>query len=342
VPAAGRTHVPALLAVLLVIAATAVLLLFNPWLSLWLLAGILAGWAVRTLGHAVQHHRAEAGESEARGGVFGASPLQVTSAAIGLVGLVGAAIFTAATALFPEAAGPPHPTVVVVVPVTYDAQAKLVDARDSDGKESFALAEQVLISEAAIAAYAKERRKAPRPATDVLAGVLARNGWGNPQLRAGTLRLERRGRPLTVEFDVWSPRTTVTLAIPPELSRAKPFVLDGGSVEVSGAKHAVLETTPASESTPLAAGRREQHDVTLEPEDDEVIVEVANPRLRNDLGAFLLGLSAGAFAKGAVLLVWGLFLDRIKEALKAIFKKEKNKPRKRRPPRAKPQPKTEN
>ena len=82
--------------------------------------------------------------------------------------------------------------------------------------------------------------------------------------------------------------------------------------------------------------------MTLEPEDDQVSVEVANPRLRNDLGAFLLGLSAGALAKGAVLLVWGLFLDRIKEALKAIFKKEEKKPRKRRPPRAKPQPKAEN
>ena len=331
---------PATLAVLLVIAATAVLLLFNPWLLLWLLAGIFAGWAVRTLGHEVQRHRVESDES-APHGVFGASPWQVTSAAIGLVGLVGAGVLTAVTALSSESAAPPHPTVVVVVPVTYDAQATLVGVRDPDGKESFALAEQVLISEAAIAAYAKERRNAPRQTADELAGVLARNGWGNPQLRGGALRLERPGRPVAVEFGVWSPRTTVTLAVPPELSGAKPFVLDGGSVEVSGPKHAVLETTPPSESTPLAAGR-EQQDVTLEPEDDQVSVEVANPRLRNDLGAFLLGLSAGALAKGAVLLVWGLFLDRIKEALKAIFKKEEKKPRKRRPPRAKPQPKAEN
>ena len=339
-PAAGRTHVLATLAVLLVIAVTAVLLLFNPWLSLWLLAGIFAGWAVRTLGHQLQHRHREGDESAPRG-VFGASPWQVTSAAIGLLGLVGAAVLTATMALFPDAVAPPHPTVAVVVPVTYDAQATLVDARHPDGKESFALAEQVLISEAAIAAYAKERRNAPRQAADVLAGVLARNGWGNPQLRAGALRLERPGRPVAIDFGVWSPRTTVTLAIPPELSRAKPFVLDGGSVEVSGPKHAVLETTPPGESTSLAAGR-EQQDVTLEPEDEEVSVEVANPRLRNDLGAFLLGLSAGAFAKGAVLLVWGLLLDRIKEALKAIFKKkEEKKPRKRRPRRAKPEPKAE-
>ena len=95
-------------------------------------------------------------------GVFAASPWQVTSAAIGLVGLVGAGVLTAVTALSPESAAPPHPTVVVVVPVTYDAQATLVGVRDPDGKESFALAEQVLITEAAIAAYAKERRNAPR------------------------------------------------------------------------------------------------------------------------------------------------------------------------------------
>lgn len=340
-PVAGRIPVLATLAVLFVIATTAVLVLFNPWLSLWLLAGILAGWAVRTLGHAVQHHRVEEDDA-ARRGDLGASPWQVTGAALGLAGLVGAGVLTAVTALSPNAVAPPHPIVVVVVPVTYGAQAALVGARDTDGKESFALAEQVLISEAAIAAYAKERRNAPRQAADVLAGLLARNGWGNPQLRAGTLRLERPGHPVAVEFGVWSPRTTVTLSIPPELNRAKPFVVDGGSVEVSGPNNAVLETTPPGESTPLAAGR-EQQDVTLEPEDDEVSVEVANPRLRNDVGAFLLGLSAGAFAKGAVLLVWGLFLDRIKEALRAIFKKkEEKKPQKRRPPRAKPQPDAEN
>ena len=331
------------LAVLLVIAATVTLIVFNPWLTVWVLAGVLAGSILRLMANLIEHRRdGQPLDSDRHASGTWAKPATVVAIGLSGVGVLAATV-TALLATFPSEDDPPR--VVAVVPVTYDAQASLVRSTGADGNESFALEEQVRVSVAAIASYAGEQLGSARETADELADVLARSGWENPQLRTGMLWVERSDRQISVGAIAWPPHTAVTVSVPVELRSGRPFVLEGGTLEISGANYAVLRTDPPSDAKAVAV-EREQRLITLESHHDEVSVELAHPSLRNELGALVLGLSVGAVAKGGVLLVWAVLLERIGQALKAFLErvfgrpaKPKSKRPKRRPGRRRTSPK---
>jgi hypothetical protein len=334
VPAAGRIELLTTLVVAVVIAATAILVVLNPSLTVWLLGGIVAGSILRLIAKGLEHGQdSEPLRDSENERSFSLRAWMVTAPGLGLAAIAAAAgLYLSVNAVILPNAGPPHS--VLVVPVTYEAQAALVASIGGNHRESFSLDEQASVSNAAIAAYAEERGKSARQAADELAALLARSGWVNPQLRTDTLQLERSDRLLPVEPIGWPPHATVTLAVPPELLNGELLVLEDGAVEVSAVKHAVLKTSPSSEAKELAAGR-ELREVALKSHDESVSVELAHPRLRNELGALVLGLSVGRFAKGGVLLVWGILLQQIGTALKAVFKRifgRAEKP-KRKPPK---------
>ena len=295
-PAAGLGTTGRRALVVAVFVVTAVLIVLNPWLAVFALAGFALGWAIRS-----------------RGRILTACSIRSSASARRLVTAGGIAVAVISIITYSvvtqEPREPDQPLVERVIPVAYSATAKL-----REGPDLFAFTERLTVPKNELEQVSRAgefRRRLTRE--------LARLGWAESRSLGDRLEFRRGVRTQDAGLGFFTRRETVALTLPSEIRGTIGLLASTAAVVIDAPKHSVLATTPPSDAETIARGR-ERRQVALEDVQDSsaIEVELAGPRFRGELGAWLLGFSFGGVAKWGILIVIGIFQDELRQLLRRI------------------------
>lgn len=283
--------------VVAVVVVTAVLIVLNPRLAVFALAGFALGWAIRS------PQRILDGLERIRSSAW-AKPL-VTAGGIALT-IISIVTYSVVTQ---ESEPTKDPLPVRAIPVAYSATAEL-----REGPDIFAFTERLTVPKNELEQVSRAGEFTRR-----FTRQLTRLGWVESASVGDRLEFRRGARTQDAGLGFFTRRETVELTLPSEIRGTIGLLASTAAVVIDAPKHWVLATTPPSDAETIARGR-EQRQVELEDVRDSsaIEVELAGPRFRGELGAWLLGFSFGGVAKWSILIVIGIFQDELRQLLRRI------------------------
>jgi hypothetical protein len=283
--------------VVAVFVVTAVLIVLNPWLALFALAGFALGWAIRSPERILDGLRRVRSSASARRLVT-AGGIAVT-----VVSIVTYSVVTQE----PEPTQAPLP--LRAIPVAYSATAEL-----REGPDLFAVTERIAVPKNELEQVSRAGEFTRR-----FTRQLTRLGWARSRSFGDRLEFRRDVRTQDAGLGFFTKRETVELTLPSEIRGTIGLLASTAAVAIDAPEHSVLATTPPSDAETIAGGR-EQRQVELEDVRDSAAIEVelAGPLFRGDLGTWLLGFSFGGVAKWGILIVIGIFQDELRQLLRRI------------------------
>jgi hypothetical protein len=283
--------------VVAVFVVTAVLIVLNPRLAVFALAGFALGWAIRS------PERILDGLRRIRSSALARPLVTVGGIAATVISIVTYSVVTRESD--PTQAPPP----LRAIPVAYSATAEL-----REGPDLFAFTERIAVPKNELEQVSRAGEFTRR-----LTRQLARSGWARSRSFGDRLEFRRGLRTQDAGLGLFTKRETVELTLPSEIRGTIGLLASTAAVVIDAPKHSVLATTPPSDAETIARGR-EQRQVELEDVQDSsaVEVELAGPLFRGELGAWLLGFSFGGVAKWGILIVIGIFQDELRQLLRRI------------------------
>ena len=283
--------------VVAVVVVTAILIVLNPWLAVFAVAGFALGWAIRSRARILD------GLGRIRSS---ASARHLVTAGVLAVVVISIVIYSVATQ---ESEPRPSPPRLRETPVAYSATAEL-----REGPDLFAFTERISVPRNELEQVSRADELTRRSTQQ-----LARLGWVTSRSSPDRLEFSRDVRTQDAGLGFFTRRETVELTLPPEIRGTIGLLADTAAVAIDAPRNVVLATTPPSDAETIAGGR-EQRQVELEDVQDSpaIEVELAGPRFRGELGAWLLGFSFGGVAKWGILIAAGIFQDELRQLLRRI------------------------